>query len=669
MGKKEKLFYAVAKGYRIGIFSDWLDAGPSVQGYKGNLFRGYDSLEKAKEYMKNAGYNNPPLFIDGARPTDEILQHNNSAQNSNPQLGNNNMETGVPASFSDGIDITEDDNEVYFNAVSVLYHEQHSDALHQFTEVVSPITSCDNENDDEMYGRENYIETTSISTLTDNVDQIVSDQTYAKQYCNDSNASDQTCTKQYLGGLNSLVSENECSIIETVSNLNDDGLNKSNACVNENKFDGEISECQENQYDKNVTKEVEVFDFNDIKTFIREHINDVISRDLELLKIQTKNEIKVASNHNMQKIIDENEELKKQLNSLRQENQKLSSSFGDLRKNFNILKCKYNDILDTNESLHKKLDSVMEQQKDIAIIGNSLCSVLVSCTTTKEHKESSLSVVPCETKEDNTTVISDGQATNPLTEKSNIPSACQPTSCDPLPPPDSAGSEDLVIPTPQTSKSIIKDGSDHKNNVSQTTFEFAYNKKTSNKFNSLMTLHDNDNYDNENDNSISHESEQCNVTYSEMKPAEQNENSKIPVHFSKAKKKHVKRKKFCPIIPRFEKRRSAQSNTGNNIKERFGDGNESYQSESYQYSAVDSSLYQNAHLRRNSDISDGNGYHYARPQNSQSTLIHDKRRKNAYHDITIEQKQYIQLINYYWFNCQRMLQIYNQNYGCYKPTH
>ena len=129
----------------------------------------------------------PPLFIDGARPTDEILQHNNSAQNSNPQLGNNNMETGVPASFSDGIDITEDDNEVYFNAVSVLYHEQHSDALHQFTEVVSPITSCDNENDDEMYGRENYIETTSISTLTDNVDQIVSDQTYAKQYCNDSN--------------------------------------------------------------------------------------------------------------------------------------------------------------------------------------------------------------------------------------------------------------------------------------------------------------------------------------------------------------------------------------------------------------------------------------------------------------------------------------------------
>ena len=60
MGKKEKLFYAVAKGYRIGIFSDWLDAGPSVQGYKGNLFRGYDSLEKAKEYMKNAGYNDPP---------------------------------------------------------------------------------------------------------------------------------------------------------------------------------------------------------------------------------------------------------------------------------------------------------------------------------------------------------------------------------------------------------------------------------------------------------------------------------------------------------------------------------------------------------------------------------------------------------------------------------
>ncbi|ORX84678.1 hypothetical protein BCR32DRAFT_230304, partial [Anaeromyces robustus] len=48
-----KKYYAVKKGYKIGIFNDWNKCKKSVNGYKGSIFKGFLTLEKAKEYFND----------------------------------------------------------------------------------------------------------------------------------------------------------------------------------------------------------------------------------------------------------------------------------------------------------------------------------------------------------------------------------------------------------------------------------------------------------------------------------------------------------------------------------------------------------------------------------------------------------------------------------------
>lgn len=45
-------FYAVRKGFKIGIFTSWSKVQPLVSGYKGAEFKGFVTHEEAQEYME-----------------------------------------------------------------------------------------------------------------------------------------------------------------------------------------------------------------------------------------------------------------------------------------------------------------------------------------------------------------------------------------------------------------------------------------------------------------------------------------------------------------------------------------------------------------------------------------------------------------------------------------
>ena len=123
------------------------------------------------------------------------------------------------------------------------------------------------------------------------------------------------------------------------------------------------------------------FDIDSITEIIRNTMHDMINSDLELLKTQTKNEIKVSVYHSFQNVIDENETLKRRLDHVTKENHKLSVQLGDMKKGVQNIKSKYDEILSVNEKLQSQLDTVLQQQKDISVIGSSLGSILLSCSS------------------------------------------------------------------------------------------------------------------------------------------------------------------------------------------------------------------------------------------------------------------------------------------------
>ena len=69
-----KKYYAVKKGKEIGIFEDWNYCKSLVQGFSGAVYKGFDSLEEAKNYMSGGSgeeYGSGVLpenyaFVDGS---------------------------------------------------------------------------------------------------------------------------------------------------------------------------------------------------------------------------------------------------------------------------------------------------------------------------------------------------------------------------------------------------------------------------------------------------------------------------------------------------------------------------------------------------------------------------------------------------------------------------
>ena len=62
--KKRCKFYVVIKGYRRGILDDWTECKSCVDGYGGNMYKGFLHLEDALAYMKQklAGEDGPYMY-------------------------------------------------------------------------------------------------------------------------------------------------------------------------------------------------------------------------------------------------------------------------------------------------------------------------------------------------------------------------------------------------------------------------------------------------------------------------------------------------------------------------------------------------------------------------------------------------------------------------------
>lgn len=48
---KKKNFYAVKKGHKTGIFKNWADCSAQIHGFKGAMYKGFETLQEAEEYM------------------------------------------------------------------------------------------------------------------------------------------------------------------------------------------------------------------------------------------------------------------------------------------------------------------------------------------------------------------------------------------------------------------------------------------------------------------------------------------------------------------------------------------------------------------------------------------------------------------------------------------
>lgn len=51
----KKKFYVVKIGHKIGIFNNWPECQASVKGYKGALYKGFETEEEALEWLNNGG--------------------------------------------------------------------------------------------------------------------------------------------------------------------------------------------------------------------------------------------------------------------------------------------------------------------------------------------------------------------------------------------------------------------------------------------------------------------------------------------------------------------------------------------------------------------------------------------------------------------------------------
>ena len=54
---KKKNYYAVKNGRKPGIYNTWADCQQEIIGFSGAVYKGFETLEEAQEYMKNAGAN------------------------------------------------------------------------------------------------------------------------------------------------------------------------------------------------------------------------------------------------------------------------------------------------------------------------------------------------------------------------------------------------------------------------------------------------------------------------------------------------------------------------------------------------------------------------------------------------------------------------------------
>ncbi|NOY68789.1 MAG: ribonuclease HI [Deltaproteobacteria bacterium] len=105
MALKKKKFYAVAKGRRPGIYTDWFGPGGAydqVKGFAGAVYKGFFTRGEAEIFCKNppvrkwqkasppkqTGLDKPPAaHVDGAPDTGEVIMYTDGCALNNPGPG------------------------------------------------------------------------------------------------------------------------------------------------------------------------------------------------------------------------------------------------------------------------------------------------------------------------------------------------------------------------------------------------------------------------------------------------------------------------------------------------------------------------------------------------------------------------------------------------------
>lgn len=64
MAKSKPNYYAVAKGRRPGIYTDWSNCSTQVTGFPGSKFKGHATLEQAKEWMRDCNVEQYAVVIE-----------------------------------------------------------------------------------------------------------------------------------------------------------------------------------------------------------------------------------------------------------------------------------------------------------------------------------------------------------------------------------------------------------------------------------------------------------------------------------------------------------------------------------------------------------------------------------------------------------------------------
>ena len=75
MGKKN--YYVVKEGAKVGIFNNWTECQASVKGYKGAVFKGFETKAEALEWFNGSGSvssgpSGPSASVKGNNPLDSI---------------------------------------------------------------------------------------------------------------------------------------------------------------------------------------------------------------------------------------------------------------------------------------------------------------------------------------------------------------------------------------------------------------------------------------------------------------------------------------------------------------------------------------------------------------------------------------------------------------------
>ena len=58
------VFYAVAKGHNVGVYTDWNDCKKPVLGYKGPLHKKFNNESDAEDFILNMSSSNSDIFTN-----------------------------------------------------------------------------------------------------------------------------------------------------------------------------------------------------------------------------------------------------------------------------------------------------------------------------------------------------------------------------------------------------------------------------------------------------------------------------------------------------------------------------------------------------------------------------------------------------------------------------